>query len=247
MRINRAAIKMNAKNQMQATRPHACVVALIYILIVNVLSLLANKVMGYDLMDILRAMTGFDAYGIPVYPRFSFVGYLISLAISIVSGTIATGFTIYVLNISRMREAGIATLFDGFTIFLRALWLSILTGIFVFLWSMLFFIPGIIAAYRYRLALYLLIDNPQMSALECIRESKRLMKGRKWELFVLDLSFIGWSLLTIIPFVSIWVLPYTEVTYANYYLAVIGLEHGGSAYCEAPDDSDSEGTPPWEL
>ena len=62
-----------------------------------------------------------------------------------------------------------------------------------------------------------LLDHPEMGVLECIRESKRLMRGHKAELFILDLSFIGWALLSIIPFVSVYTLPYTESTYALYY------------------------------
>lgn len=85
--------------------------------------------------------------------------------------------------------------------------MTILTGIFIFLWSLLLIIPGIIAAYRYRMALYLLLDNPNMSVYQCIRESKRMMVGHKAELFVLDLSFLGWYILSAVPFVSIWVTP----------------------------------------
>jgi len=106
---------------------------------------------------------------------------------------------------------------DGFQHFLKIIGLNIVSGIFVFLWSLLFVIPGIVASYRYRQALYLLLDHPEMGIMECIRESKRLMRGHKAELFVLDLSFIGWALLSIIPFVSVYTLPYTESTYALYY------------------------------
>lgn len=93
-------------------------------------------------------------------------------------------------------------------------------GIFIALWSLLLVVPGIIAAYRYRMALFLLLDNPEKSALACISESKRMMTGRKAELFVMDLSFIGWYILEIIPFVSIWVTPYTQLSYVIYYEAL---------------------------
>jgi uncharacterized membrane protein len=118
--------------------------------------------------------------------------------------------------------AGFGELFDGFGMFFKFLWLNILIGIFTFLWSLLFVIPGIVASYRYRMAIYIMIDNPEFSAMECIRRSKAMMAGRKWELFVLDLSFIGWGLLTAIPFVSLYVSPYIEITVANYYNALSG-------------------------
>ena len=67
-----------------------------------------------------------------------------------------------------------------------------------------------------------------MGVMACIRESKRLMAGRKGELFVLDLSFLGWSLLEIIPYVgmavSVYVTPYRGVTMAGFYLAVTGVD-----------------------
>jgi uncharacterized membrane protein len=58
-----------------------------------------------------------------------------------------------------------------------------------------------------------------------------MMSGRKGELFVLDLSFLGWSLLMLFPFVAVWVLPYTSVTYTNYYLALRDMPQPG---CDAP-------------
>ena len=86
--------------------------------------------------------------------------------------------------------------------------------------------PGIIAAYRYRQAIYLLIDHPEMSVMDCIRESKRMMAGHKWELFVLDLSFIGWGFLSSLAMIGwlvrIYTTPYFGLTYALYYEALCG-------------------------
>jgi uncharacterized membrane protein len=90
-----------------------------------------------------------------------------------------------------------------------------------------FYVLGIIAIYRYRQAFYLMVENPDYSIIKCIRESKRIMRRRKGELFVLDWSFIGWSLLSAVPilglFVSVYTMPYFETTYANYYIAVKNL------------------------
>ncbi len=95
---------------------------------------------------------------------------------------------------------------------------------------MLFIIPGIVASYKYRMAIYIQIDNPEYSASECIRISKEMMMGHKAELFVLELSFIGWALLTIIPFVSLYVLPYIETTTANFYNVLLS---GGASFNDA--------------
>lgn len=249
MKISRAAIKQNAKLQMREAKPHACIVALVYFVIVWVLSLLSGRVSGVPIRElsaaIERAMEAMNPEIImELYARYqNFWGELISLIISIVEFIIGIGFMIYALNVSRMRQAGIANLLDGFGMFLRAIWLCILIAIFVFLWSLLFVFPGIIAAYRYRQAYFILIDNPNMRAIDCIRMSKQMMKGHKWELFVLDLSFIGWAILCVIPFVTIWVTPYMEVTNANYYLALLGIQNADAPDANAPQGGD---TPPWE-
>ena len=251
--ISRAAIKANAKKQMLLTKPHVCIVGLVYYVIMQVLGYLGERVSGADLLQEIYSSGNPFRFGIAVYPQseqaanaiqrywdqVSLGGTALSLALELVSIVIAMGFLIYALNVSRTRHANVGTLFDGFTILGRTLLLYILMGVFIFLWSLLLIIPGIIASYRYRLAPYLLVDHPEMSPMACIRESKRLMYGHKSELFVLDLSFIGWALLCVIPFAQIWIGPYMAVTYANYYQAVIGLQgaQGGTP-----------GQPlPWEL
>jgi uncharacterized membrane protein len=72
------------------------------------------------------------------------------------------------------------------------------------------------------MAMYIFFDDPEKGALECIRESKAMTCGYKGKLFVLDLSFIGWAILSIIPLVSIYTTPYMSTTKANYYRALRG-------------------------
>lgn len=238
MGIDRAAIKGNAKLAIRASKPHPALVALIYLIIVYILEFLSLRISGQyeEFMRILEAIAeGRDTY-MPVFVDNYFIVSIINLALTFMTTIIGFGFSVYMLNVSRGRPAPIGNLFDGFGMFFKVIWLNFLTGLFIMLWSMLFVIPGIVAAYRYRQAVYVLIDDPDMSALDCIRASKEMMRGRKGELFVLDLSFIGWSLLSIIPFVNLWVLPYTNVTYANYYNAIRILPHqtqfnyGGNRY-----------------
>ena len=161
---------------------------------------------------------------------------LLDIAISLVTTVLGAGFTIFVLRTLSGSGASYWNIFDGFGMFFRIIWLYILEGVFIFLWALLLIFPAFIAYYRYRMAIYLLLEHPEMSALECISESKRLMAGHKWELFVLDLSFIGWAVLVgianfisselAIPVVSvigfgilvqIYFLPYYELTCAGYY------------------------------
>ncbi len=101
----------------------------------------------------------------------------------------------------------------------KSILLSFLIWIFTILWSLLFVIPGIIKAYSYRMAFFILADNPELSANEALQKSKEMMKGHKLDLFVLDLSFIWWFLLVAITFgvASIYVAPYVGATQANFY------------------------------
>ncbi|MBQ6143280.1 MAG: DUF975 family protein [Clostridia bacterium] len=93
-------------------------------------------------------------------------------------------------------------------------------SVFTFLWSLLFFIPGIIKAYSYSMSPYIMAENPNIGALEAITKSKEMMKGHKFEFFILDLSFIFWYLLILITcgFASIYIAPYVNATRTNFYL-----------------------------
>ena len=95
--------------------------------------------------------------------------------------------------------------------------------LFVFLWSLLFIIPGIVKGYAYRLVPYILSENPSLSKDEALKESNRLMMGNKWKAFVLDLSFIGWNILCLLTWGVLeifYVGPYRNATYAAFYEAV---------------------------
>ena len=85
---------------------------------------------------------------------------------------------------------------------------------------LLFIIPGIIKQYEYMMIPFLLAENPQMNRKEAFEKSRQMMKGNKWAAFVLDLSFIGWSLLGIITFglVNIFFAgPYQYLTQSQLY------------------------------
>ena len=97
----------------------------------------------------------------------------------------------------------------------------LLRDIFLALWFCLFFIPGLIKVYSYRMVPYILKDNPELSATEVITKSREMMNGNKWRAFLLDLSFIGWIILGIITVGIVyvfWTAPYMENTDAALYL-----------------------------
>ena len=237
--IDRVQMKRNAREAMRGKNPSVYLVTFIFIIINYVLSNLNSAIQmgGMDYEEMMEAMM----QGIvPEMPELSLWGSVILLAVSLMSFVIATGYRWYTLQVSRNIKAGIGEIFDGFGIFFKIIWLNIVMSFFVMLWCLLFIVPGIIAAYRYSMAFYILLDDPDKGAMQCIRESKDMTSGYKGQLFVLDLSFIGWNLLTIVPFVSIFVSPYTYITLANYYNYLSGWRS------EAEVVYESEYKEPWE-
>lgn len=101
----------------------------------------------------------------------------------------------------------------------RALAVPLLTGIFTFLWLLLLIIPGIIKAYAYSMANYISVDHPEYSPNDCINYSQDMMYGHKMDLFLLDLSFIGWILLSIatLGIGFLWLIPYMQTARAVFY------------------------------
>lgn len=144
------------------------------------------------------------------------LGNIISI---IISGLIGFGTFSYFLKISRNEQVNYKELFSKTNMFGSYIGISLLAGIFTFLWSLLFIIPGIIAALNYSLVYYIKLDNPKLSAIDVIRKSKQMMQGHKWDFFVLNLSFLGWGILSIftLGILYLWLVPYMQVTYANFY------------------------------
>jgi uncharacterized membrane protein len=144
---------------------------------------------------------------------------ILYLAMMITSGAFALGFVGYFLKRIRGEEITLTNIFDGFKRFWPAFVLSFFSALFIALWSLLLLIPGIIKAYAYSMAYYILYDNPGMSTLEAIKKSQIMMKGYKGKLFLLHLSFIGWFLLGALSFgiAYLWIYPYMCLSIANFY------------------------------
>lgn len=170
-----------------------------------------------------------------------------STAIGILSTFIATGISFAFLNAFRDASYKIRPLKDAFQVFSKKYFLGVLliyiiSTFFTFLWTLLFIIPGIIKSYAYSQA-YLIykdhIDRPDLdkiSALDCITESKELMRGHKMRLFILDLSFFGWVLVGFLTLGIgfLWITPYTTATRTAFYNDLVG---GGSSMDEAWDEA----------
>lgn len=121
------------------------------------------------------------------------------------------------------EPARVGTIFHGFKNgrYLKNVGTILVMNIFIALWSLLLVIPGIVKAYQYRMVTYLLAEDTELGVMECLRRSKEMMQGHKWNSFVLDLSFIGWGFLSAITcnIVGIfYVYPYILATDAELYL-----------------------------
>ena len=122
--------------------------------------------------------------------------------------------------VAENRQGEVSVIFSRFDIFLKAMGLNLFMALFIWLWSLLFIVPGIIAAYRYRLAPYLMAENPNLGIREAVNMSKELMAGHKWRLFCLNLSFIGWGILSALTcgIGNLWLNPYIYAANAAFYV-----------------------------
>ena len=235
MLIDRIAVKQQSREILRTSRPSMITAGLIYTLLAMLISYLSLRLTGVSLETMNSIMqaasSGQSEAAMNLLTRAtpgpgeSLIDLLLQLALSVVS----VGFTIFTLNTIRRAGPVFANLLDGFGMMPRLLWLIILQYFFIALWSMLFVIPGIVAAYRYSMAVYIMIDHPELSAMDCIRESKRMTYGYKSQLFQLDLSFILWLLLSGMPVigyaVQVYLTPYMETARALYYERIRGPEN----------------------
>ena len=104
------------------------------------------------------------------------------------------------LKLTKDEEISVGDAFNGFNITGKAIWLAIITQFFTFLWSLLFIIPGIVKIFAYSMAPYILADDPELTANQALSKSKEIMNGHKFDLFVLQLSFLWWYMLSAITF-----------------------------------------------
>ena len=162
------------------------------------------------LVSLLVSLVTYAAQLVPV------VGSVASL---IVGPVLAVATIVIYLNMADGIQPDIKELFNHFDKLLIAFKVNILTAVFTFLWSLLLFIPGIIKRYAYSQAMYIIAENPNLGGREALKLSEEMMKGHKMELFVLELSFLGWHLLGAMTFFIgyIWIAPYINATMANYY------------------------------
>ena len=151
-----------------------------------------------------------------VFGSFLLLGMIVSV---LLSALVSVGYAQFNIDLIDGVKPRIATMFSKGKQVLTAIIANILVFIRVFLGTLLFIVPGVIATYKYAMVNYIIAENPGISAREALERSKEIMQGNKLRLFFLGLSFFGWALLVVLTLgiAGIWVAPYIHASYAAFY------------------------------
>ena len=218
-------IKFQARRVLRESRPRPVLVTVVYLLVILLFAFLRAKLSGMLDSAVIEQYYEYASEG----DLATAIEYLNSIqptafssviiyAIDIIKYVLTAGYVIFIMNSVRSSEPTIYNLLDGFGHFLRVIIVSLMQAIIISLLSLLFIVPGIIAMYTYRFALFNLLDNPSMRIIDSMSLSRIMMKGHKMELFKLDLSFIGYILLSLIfPPVLIYLMPYMYSSWVIFY------------------------------
>lgn len=198
-------------------------------------------------MSYFRAVASGDVDSIQAVldmaPQATAVSLSLTIAAALFTTVLNGGYYLFCMGILRGEDTPMGVLLDGLGSAGRLIWCSIQLGVRIFLWSLLIAFPGsillvlmftplggilfsilllalvFVTIYRYRFAVYNVLRDPELSAGQAIALSCEQTKGMKWELFVLDLSFIGWSLLSALTLglLELWVMPYRVLCDLMYF------------------------------
>ena len=176
--INRRQVKLASRQLLkQATVSATAMIALYFSLQI--------------ILNLLGSLSG--RANIPV------LGTFFSILTMFMDVVLSAGFVLYCMAIRRGEHAEYATLFDGFSMVGKVMGLYFLETFFIAMWATLFLVPGIIAGYRYRFAIYNLLENPDLTIFQALELSKRQTMGYKMQCFLLDFSYLGWLVLAGLP------------------------------------------------
>lgn len=215
---NRITVKENAKQRLKANYLNCVLVVLV--------SMIASKI-----LDILQEPEKFSIEYITSFGQnmveldtgtklfFTIAGFVFAL---LVVAPITYGkVRFFVKNVD--QSPGFTDMFGVLLYYGKCVLFDLLVAIKVGLWALLFIIPGIIKYYEYAMIPYILADDPTISSADAFRESRRIMTGHKWDLFVLEFSFIGWAILSALTMGISGLLysePYRSAAIAEFYKTI---------------------------
>ena len=149
---------------------------------------------------------------------------IVGIGAVIVTGPLSFGLNYLFLKQARDHQPmDLGDMFKGFSSdFGQNLLIGLMTAIFTALWSLLLIVPGIVKAYSYSMVYYIKADHPEYDWRQCIAESQAMMNGHKMDLFILDLSFIGWMIVgsLCLGVGTLWVSAYMEAAHAHFYESI---------------------------
>jgi len=176
---------------------------------------------GYSVLASIIASAASSVCGLGAIPV---LGQILSIAAAICGvGPFSVALNWMYYRAYKGEQIDIKDMFVTFTnkdLWVKALITSLLVGVYTCLWSMLFIVPGIIKGYSYSMAIFLIMDDPTLTPQEAIKKSQEMTNGYKGDMFVFDLSYIGWFLLGSLTFGILyifWVVPYYSVAKTGIY------------------------------
>ena len=233
-----AELKADARSLIRGNAPRLILIGVIYIIILSVIAVLQFRlpIPGNAYNEFLEQLSA----GVPLNIQLFFsvlrpYWFFLTALLGIITPVISIGYANCCLKTARNEISDYNDLKYGFSMVFKIILMSLITKVFILLWSLLFFFPGMAAYYKYRQAYYILLDDPGKGIKQCLSESQLVMKGRKLDLFLIDLSFMGWVaapilaaallmllipaiyIIPLFPIICIWLTPYYNLTKAAYY------------------------------
>lgn len=160
--------------------------------------------------------------------------YLLSPIAMILLSPLTVGLYFVFLDLVQSGiKPQIDRMFDPFKEFVRYAGAYLVITVFVILWTLLLIVPGFIKSMSYSMTLYLMRENPEMTIMQAINRSEQMMKGYKMDLFLLQLSFIGWAILSVFTlFIAyLWLAPYMLAACAAFYVKLKEIHSAAAPSC----------------
>ncbi|MBR5491261.1 MAG: DUF975 family protein [Oscillospiraceae bacterium] len=159
----------------------------------------SSNLSGTSLAEFSDQLSSFLSENIGIVFSAVAISVIWAIAVIIISGAVKFGYACYFLKLADGEKPRFSTLFSQMDRIWPGFCMNFFVNLFIGLWSMLLFIPGLIKTYSYSMTAYIMAERPGMGARAAITESRYLMDGNKWRLFCLGFSFIGWSILCAAP------------------------------------------------
>ena len=227
--------RLRAREALKGNWPMAALITLIASVLGGVsgngginfnLNLSSDSIGGANLTDVIGPEWVGTLLGILgiVAVAATVIALVVAIVLFVIGSPISLGYHRHALNLLDRQESGVGTLFSQFHRLGDALTMNLFRAFLIFLGALLLFVPGIILSYSYAMADFILLEDPNCSGSEALRRSRAMMRGHKWDLFMLHLSFIGWSLLAAFTggIGNLFLTPYTTVATASFYRELLG-------------------------